>query len=99
MLGKAGFRKALRLERGVDRSMMYPIASIAECMEKGPTMWGQRGFCEEEKVREMLIQHRNDVDQGRVVDPRLLNIYGQEFEFDGRLGGGCRLVGCRAPSS
>jgi hypothetical protein len=41
MIGEAGFRKAVQLERGVGRVVVYLIAPIAERMEKGPTMWGQ----------------------------------------------------------
>ena len=63
MFGEAGFRKAVRLESGVGRSMVYPIVHIAECIKKGPVVWGQRSFCEEQKVRGVLVQHRNDVDQ------------------------------------
>ena len=48
MIREAGFRKAVRLELGVGKIMVYPIAPIAERLEKGPAMWGQRGFCEEE---------------------------------------------------
>ena len=77
--------------------MVYPIALIAERLEKGPTMWGQRVFCEEEKIRGVVVQHRNDVDQGRDVGPRLLNVYGKEFEFYGRRVGGCGMVGYRGP--
>ena len=64
MLGEAGFRKAFRFERSVGRSMVYPVASIAECLAKGPAMWGQRDFCEKEKVRGLLVKHRNDVEEG-----------------------------------
>ena len=76
---EAGFRKAFRLERGVGRGMLYPVASIAECLAKGPIMWGQRGFCEKEKIRGVLVHHRNDVDQGRGVGPRLLHVYGKKL--------------------
>ena len=62
VLGKAGLRNVLRLERSVGRSMAYLIALVAECLAKGPTMWGQRGFREEEKVRVVLVHQRNDVD-------------------------------------
>ena len=55
VFGEVGFRKAVRLERGVGRSMVYPIAPIAECMKKGPVMWGQRSFCEKKKVRGVLV--------------------------------------------
>ncbi len=41
-LGKAGLRNVLRLERSVGRSVVYPVALVAECLAKGPTMWGQR---------------------------------------------------------
>ncbi len=81
MFREAGFRKAVRLQRGVCRMMVYPIASVAERLEKGPTMWRQRGFCEEEKIRGVVVQHRNDVDQGGAVCPRLLNVYSKEFVF------------------
>ncbi len=78
---------------------MYPIAPIAECLAQGPTMWGQRGFSEQEKIRGVVVHHRNDVDQGRVVGPRLLNVYDKEFALCGRHGGGRRMVECRGPSS
>ena len=55
MLGEAGFWKAFRLERCVGRGMVYPIASIAESMAKGPAMWEQRSFYEKEKVRCVLF--------------------------------------------
>ncbi len=96
---EAGFRKAVRLERGVSRMTVYPIAPIAERLEKGPTMWGQRGFCGEKEIRVVVVQHRNDVDKGGAVGPRLLNVYGKEFKFYGRRGGGCRIAGCRDPVS
>ncbi len=38
MIREAGFRKNVRLERGVGMLMVYPIAPIAERLEKGPTM-------------------------------------------------------------
>jgi hypothetical protein len=41
--------------------MVYPIAFAGECLAKGPTMWGQQGFREEEKVLGVLVHHRNDV--------------------------------------
>jgi len=47
MIGEAGFRKAVWLERGVGWVVVYPVAPIAERVEKGPTMWGQWGLCEE----------------------------------------------------
>jgi hypothetical protein len=40
MIGEAGFRKAVRLERGVGRVVVYPAPPVAERMEKGPTMGG-----------------------------------------------------------
>ncbi len=55
VFGETGFRKAVGLERGVSRSMVYPITSIAECMKKGSVVWKQRSFCEEKKVRGMLV--------------------------------------------
>ncbi len=81
MIREAGFRKAVRLERGVGRMMVYPITLIAERLEKGPTMWWLWGFCEEEKIRGVVVQHRNDVDQGGAVGPRLLDVNGKEFKF------------------
>jgi len=34
---------------------LYLIAPIAECMKKGPVVWGQRSFCEEKKVWGVLV--------------------------------------------
>ena len=62
MLGEAGFRKAILLERSVGMMMVYHVAPIVECVAKGLTMLGHRGFCEKEKARGVLVQHRNDVD-------------------------------------
>jgi hypothetical protein len=99
VIGKADFRKTVRLERSVGRMMVYPIAPIAECLAKGPTMREQRGFCEEEKIWGVGVQHRNDVDQGRAGGPRLLNVYGKKFEFYIRRGGGYGMVGYMSPVS
>ena len=60
MIGEAGFWKAVWLERSVGIMMVYPIVYgvspiIAECLAKGPTVWGQRGFCEEEKNRGVVV--------------------------------------------
>ena len=38
MIGEVGFRKAVRLERGVGQVEVYPVAPVAERLEKGPTM-------------------------------------------------------------
>ena len=80
MFGETGFRKAFMLERGVGRSMVYPIAPIAECMKKGRVVWGQRSFCEKKK----LVQHRNDADQGGAVGPCLLDISCKKFKLCAR---------------
>ena len=48
-------------------------------------------------ILQQVVQHRNDVDQGGAVGPRLLNVYGKEFKFYGRRGGGCRMAGSRGP--
>ncbi len=61
VLGKAGLQNVLRLERSVGRSVVYPVAPVAECMAKGSTMWGQRGFRTVEKVRGVSVHHHNDV--------------------------------------
>ncbi len=47
----------------------------------------------------MLVEHKNDVDQGGAVGPCLLGICAKKFEFYARCGGDRRLVGCsgRAP--
>ena len=45
MIGEAGFRKAVRLERGVGWVVAYHVALIAERVEKGPTVWVQGGLC------------------------------------------------------
>ena len=55
VFGEAGFRKAVRLEWSVGRSMVYPIAPIAKGMKKGLVVWGQRSFCEKKKVRGVLV--------------------------------------------
>ncbi len=39
MIGEAGFREAVRLNRGVGRVVVYHVAAIAERVEEGPTMW------------------------------------------------------------
>ncbi len=46
-----------------------------------------RGLCEEEEVRGVLVQHRDNVDQGGVVGPCLLRVDGEEFWPSGRRGG------------
>ena len=92
MAGEVGFREADQLERGVGRVVVYPIAPIAEHMEKGPTMWGQWGLCEEKKVRAVLVQHRDDVNQRGVVSPCLLSVDGKEFVFYNSREGGCRVA-------
>jgi hypothetical protein len=99
VIGDAGFSMAVRLEQIVGGMRVHPIAPFAECMAKGPTMWGQRGFCEEEKIRGVVVQHRNDVDQGMTVGLHLLNDYDKEFEFYRRRGGNLIVVGCWGPSS
>ena len=86
MIGEAGFRKAVRLERGVGRMVVYHVAPIAERVEKGPTMWVEWGLCEEEEIRGVLVQHRDDVDHGGAVGPCLLSVYGEEFVDYGRRG-------------
>ncbi len=49
-------------------------------------MWVHRGLCEEEKVRGVLVQHRDDVDQIGVASPYLLSVDGEKFEPNGRRG-------------
>ncbi len=90
MTGETGFWEAVRLERGVGRVVVYPIAPTAEHLEKGPTMRGHWGLCEEKEVRGVLVQHRNDVNQRGAVGRCLLSVDGKEFEFYNRRGGGCR---------
>ena len=55
MIGEAGFRKAVRLERGVGRVVVYLIATVAERREKGPTIGGQWGLRVEETIRGVLV--------------------------------------------
>jgi hypothetical protein len=55
VVGEAGFWKVVRLERSVGRMIVYPIAPIAESLAKGPTMWVQRGFREEEEIRGVVV--------------------------------------------
>jgi hypothetical protein len=62
MIGEAGFRNAVRLERGVGWVVVYRVAPIVERVEKGPTMWVHWGLREEGKPRGVLIEHRDDVD-------------------------------------
>jgi len=92
MIGEVGFRKAVRLKRGVGRVVVYLVASIAERVDKGPTMGMQWGLCEEEEIRGVLVQHRDDVDQGGTVGPCLLSVYGEEFEVFDRRGGGWSMA-------
>ncbi len=47
-------------------------------------MWVHWGLREEEEIRGMLVQHRNDVDQGGAVGPCFLSVDGEEFELRGR---------------
>ena len=91
MIGETGFRKAVRLERGVGRVVVYPVAPVAERLKKGPTMGGQWGLREEENIWGVLVQHRDDVDQRGTVGPRFFCVYGEESEGYGRRGGGCRI--------
>ncbi len=42
MIGEAGFRKAIRLERSIGRVVVNPVAPVAERLEKGPIMGGNR---------------------------------------------------------
>ena len=63
MIGKAGFRSAVQLERGIGRVIVYSVALIAERVEKGPTIWVHWGLRQEEKIRGLLVEHRDDVDQ------------------------------------
>ena len=99
MIGDAGFRKAVRLEWGVGRVVVYLVAPIAERVEKGPIMWVQWGLCEKEKLRGVLVQHRDDVDQGGVVGACLLSVYGEEFEVFDRRGGGWSMAKRSIPVS
>ena len=62
IIGEADFRKAVRLERGVGRVVVYLVAPVAEHLEKGPTMGWQWGLREEEIIRGVLVQNRDDVD-------------------------------------
>jgi hypothetical protein len=62
MTGEAGFQNVVRLERSVGRVVVYPVAPIAEIEEKGPTIWVHWGLREEEKIRGVLVEHRDDVD-------------------------------------
>ena len=62
MIGEAGFRNVVRLERSVGRVAVYPVAPIAEVVEKGPTIWVHWGLREEEKIQGVLVEHRDDVD-------------------------------------
>ena len=87
MIGKEGFRKAVRLERGVGRMVVYPLAPTAERVEKGLTMWMHWCLCKEKKIRGVLVQHCDDVNKGRAVGPCLLNVDGEELESFARIGG------------
>jgi hypothetical protein len=46
-----------------------------------------RGLCEEEKLLEMLVHHRDDVDHGGAVSPCFLSVDGEELEPYDRRGG------------
>jgi hypothetical protein len=54
MIREAGFRKAIRMERGVGRIIMYPIAPVAERLEKGNNMWGNGDSVRRRKSGEWL---------------------------------------------
>jgi hypothetical protein len=55
MIGEAGFREAVRLERGVGLVVVYYVASIAEHVEKGPTMWVHWCLRKKKKIRGVLV--------------------------------------------
>jgi hypothetical protein len=99
MIGEAGFRKAVRLERGVGRVVVYPAVPFAERVEKGPTVWVQWSLCEQEKIRGVLVQHRDDVDQGGAVGPCLLRVDDEEFEAFDHRGGGWSVAKSSVPIS
>ena len=62
MTGEAGFQNVVRLERSVGRVVVYPVAPIAEIVEKGPVIWVHWGLREEEKTQGVMVKHRDDVD-------------------------------------
>jgi hypothetical protein len=43
--------------------VVYPVAPIAERVEKGSTMWVHWCFHEEKKIRGVWVKHIGDVDQ------------------------------------
>ena len=92
MIGEAGFRKAVRLERGVGLVVVHSVESAEKRLKKGPAMGGQWRLREEEKIRGALVQHRDDVDQRGAVGPRFFSVYGEDIEGYGRRGGGCRMA-------
>ena len=97
MIGEAGFRKAVLLERGVGWVVMDSIAPIAERVDWGPTMWVRWGLCEERKIRGVLVHHRDDVDQAGAIGPCLLSVDGEELELFDRRGGVWSLANSCVP--
>ena len=73
--------------------MVYLVPSIAERVEQSPTMWVQGSLSEKDKVRGLLVQHRNDVGQGGDVGPCFFSVDGEKREPNGRRGRVWGMVG------
>ncbi len=55
MIGEAAFREVVRLERGVGRVVVYPVAPIAERVEEGPTRWVHWCLRKEKKIQGVMV--------------------------------------------
>ena len=66
--------------------MVVFVAPIADRVEWRPNTWVRWGLCEEQKIRGVLIHHRDDVDQGGAVGPFLLSVDGKELQPYDRRG-------------
>ncbi len=87
MIGEAGLRETIWVGRGIERMVAYLISPIAEIVEQGLVVWVKRGLCKEEKVWGVSVQHRDDVDKGGAVSPRLLCVDSEEREWGVRQAG------------
>ncbi len=87
MIGEAGFREAVRLERSVGRVVVSPVAPIAERVEGGPAVCMHWCLRKEKEIRGVLVYSCDYVDQGRATGPCFFSVDGEEPESCARPGG------------